>query len=101
MASTTEFPSRKKQHDVVELSIAIVCGLAFAMTSLFLCAVSFSGEIAGSRDFVVFWATGQQLIHHANPYDQEAMSRLENSAGLQVGDSPMYMRNPPWGLPLA
>src|ERR1035438_3034865 len=101
MARTTDLPAGKTDHDIVELSIAIVCGLAFAITSLFLCVVPLSGEIAGSRDFVVFWATGQQLVHHANPYDPDAMSRLEKSAGLEVGNAALFMRNPPWGLALA
>ena len=101
MAGTTDLPAGKTDRDIVELSIAIVCGLAFAMTSLFLCVVSLSGEIAGARDLVVFWATAQQLVHHANPYDLDAMARLEKSAGLEVGNAALFMRNPPWGLPLA
>ena len=101
MAGTTDLPAGKTDRDIVELSIAIVCGLAFAMTSLFLCVVSLSGEIAGARDFVVFWATAQQLVHHANPYDLDAMARLEKSAGLEVGNAALFMRNPPWGLALA
>jgi len=94
-------PPAKTDRDIVELSIAIVSGLAFAVTTLFLCVVPLAGNIAGSRDFVVFWATGQQLVHHANPYDREAMARIEQAAGLGVGPTPLYMRNPPWGLPLA
>ena len=101
MDSGTRTPEGKGKRDIVELSIAIVCGLAFAFTALFLCVVPLSGSIAGSRDYVVFWATGQQLLHHSNPYDLAAMSRLERSAGLNVGASALFMRNPPWGLPLA
>ncbi len=101
MDSVANKSEGKAKRDIVELSIAIVCGLAFAFTALFLCVVPLSGSIAGSRDFVVFWATGQQLLHHANPYDLEAMSQLERSAGLDVGHSALFMRNPPWGLPLA
>jgi hypothetical protein len=101
MTSRSEMPPAKTDRDIVELSIAIVSGLAFAFTTLFLCVVPLSGNIAGSRDFVVFWATGQQLVHHANPYDREAMARIEQAAGLGVGPTPLYMRNPPWGLPLA
>jgi hypothetical protein len=101
MATITNTPEPKSSRDIVELSIAIVCGLAFAFTALFLCVVPLSGSIAGSRDFVVFWATGQQLVHHANPYDLQSMSRLESSAGLNVGNAALFMRNPPWGLALA
>jgi hypothetical protein len=63
--------------------------------------VPFTGNIAGARDFVVYWATGQQLVHHANPYDPESMGRIERSAGLAAGYGVLYMRNPPWGLALA
>jgi hypothetical protein len=63
--------------------------------------VPFTGNIAGARDFVVYWATGQQLAHHANPYDPESMGRIERSAGLAAGYGVLYMRNPPWGLALA
>ncbi|MGA2049296.1 MAG: glycosyltransferase family 87 protein [Terracidiphilus sp.] len=100
MASTTDAPSPKTTRDVVEFSIALVCGLAFAFTAIFLCVVPLSGRVAASRDFAVFWATGQQLVHHADPYDHDAMAQIERSAGLDV-DSVLFMRNPPWGLPLA
>ena len=46
------------------------------------------------------WATGQQLAHHANPYDVEAMTRLERGAGLPPVYVICYMRNPPWALPM-
>jgi len=36
---------------------------------------------SGTRDTSSFWATGQQLAHHANPYDEAAMTRIEHSAG--------------------
>lgn len=101
MAGRTDGPAPPAQRDAVEFSIALVSGLALAFTTLFLCVVPLAGNIAGSRDFVVFWATGQQLAHHASPYDREAMAHLEQSAGLAVGPTPLYMRNPPWGLLLA
>jgi len=40
------------------------------------------------------------LVHHANPYDPTAMDRLERAAGLAPGYGILYMRNPPWALPL-
>jgi hypothetical protein len=98
--SRTE-PSAAKPHiDFTEVSIAIACGLALAFTVLFLCVVPLLGKIAASRDFVVFWATGQQLIHHANPYDAAAMMKIEQTAGLNAGYGVLFMRNPPWALPL-
>jgi Glycosyltransferase family 87 len=101
MPGTTDRKASKPDYDIAELSIALVSGLALAFTMLFLCVVPLSGSIASSRDFVVFWATGQQLVHHASPYDRETMARIEQTAGLNVGNTPLYMRNPPWGLPVA
>ncbi len=101
MASRTDTPAAKAIPNIAELSIAVVSGLTLAIASLFLCVVPLAGNIAGGRDFVVFWATGQQLAHHANPYDRDAMRRIENTAGLDVQNGVMFMRNPPWSLPLA
>jgi hypothetical protein len=100
MASRTDTSTAKPDFDIAEVSIAAVCGLMLAYTALFFCVVPFSGQIASGRDFVVFWATGQQLVHHADPYDGEAMMRVERSAGLPAQAGVLFMRNPPWGLPL-
>ena len=59
-----------------------------------------AGKLSASRDFVSYWATGQQLVRHANPYDRDAVAALEHSAGLTVR-AVLIMRNPPWALPLA
>ena len=83
-----------------ELAIASVTGLGLAVTALFLCVVPLAGHMAGSRDFVSYWATGSQLVHHANPYDREAIMRIEHTAGLD-DRAVLLMRNPPWALPLA
>ncbi|MGB0122911.1 MAG: hypothetical protein WBP63_05720, partial [Silvibacterium sp.] len=34
------------------------------------------------RDFLSYWTAGQQLIHRANPYDADAVARLESAAGF-------------------
>jgi hypothetical protein len=100
MASSTELSAAAPRNDFAELSIATVAGLAFALITIFLCVVPIAGNLASARDFVVFWATGQQLVHHANPYDAAAMARIEHTAGLNAGYGTLFMRNPPWGLPL-
>jgi hypothetical protein len=101
MAGSTEVSAGKVRYDIADLSIALVSGLALAITALFVCVAPLTGQIAGVRDFVVYWATGQQLVHHANPYDPGAMARIEQGAGLPSGYGVLYMRNPPWGLPIA
>ena len=100
MASGTDIPTGKRDYDIAELSIALVSGMALAITALFLCVAPLTGNIAGARDFVVYWATGQQLVHHGNPYDVDAMMRIEIAAGLPGKYGVLFMRNPPWALPI-
>jgi hypothetical protein len=101
MAGASQPSKRSQKPDFAELSIALAGGLALTLTALFLCVAPLTGKIAGARDFVVYWATGQQLAHHANPYETEAIGRIERGAGLNPGYGILYMRNPPWGLPIA
>jgi hypothetical protein len=101
MASNSDPPASQPKADFAELSIAIVGGLALALIALFLCVVPLTGKVASGRDFVVYWATGQQLTHHANPYDADAMMRIEHTAGLSAQYGALYMRNPPLYLLLA
>jgi hypothetical protein len=98
MMRETTSSATKPGYDIAELSIALVSGLALAITALFLCVAPLTGKIAGARDFVVYWATGQQLVHHANPYDVDAMMRIERDAGLPTQYGVLFMRNPPWAL---
>jgi hypothetical protein len=88
------------ETDFAEVSIVTAGALAFALISIFLCVVPLSSKATSTRDFVVFWATGHQLINHSDPYDPTAMDRLERSAGLAAEYGVLYMRNPPWALPL-
>ena len=85
---------------MAELLIVLSTGLMLAYSTLFLCVLPLT-DLAGLRDYVVFWSTGQQLAHHANPYDEAGMMRLEHEAGLPAMYRVGYMRNPPWGLALA
>ena len=100
MTAKLDSPSAQERGDFADVSIAIVGGLALALTILFLFAVPVAGKLSASRDFVSYWATGQQLVRHANPYDRDAVAALEHSAGLTVR-AVLIMRNPPWALPLA
>jgi hypothetical protein len=86
--------------DLADLSIAVVAGLGLAITALFLCVLPFTRDVNGSRDFVSYWATGEQLLRHQNPYDLEAIAALEHSANLDPR-AVLIMRNVPLALPLA
>ena len=66
--------------------------------AIFLFAVS--GNQAAQRDFISYWAAGQQLTHRANSYDGAVILPIERKAGY-IGDRPLVMRNPPNALFLA
>lgn len=91
---------QKPRADAADLAIAIACGLALLVTVLLLAMLPAAGHLTSSCDFISYWATGQQLVHHGNPYDPIAMERIEHAAGW-AGTGAYYMRNPPWALPLA
>lgn len=105
MAGKHDPPPTQERRDLAEVSIALVAGLALTLTALLL-AIQIAdhragpSSLAGSRDFVSYWATGRQLIQHGNPYDRDAIAALEHAAGLDVR-AVLIMRNPPWALPLA
>lgn len=101
MASNTDVPASPIKADFADASIAVVGGLALALIAIFLCVVPLAGKVASGRDFVVYWATGRQLTHHANPYDADAMMRIERAAGFPAKYGALYMRNPPLYLLLA
>jgi Glycosyltransferase family 87 len=90
----------KQKQDFSIVLIAFACALAVLFTALFLSILPFNRQIISRRDYIVYWATGQQLVHHGNPYDPTALNQIEKDAGFQGGSS-FYMRNVPWALPLA
>lgn len=87
--------------DFAELSLVTTSVLALVLIAMYLpfVALEKGGEV--TRDFVVYWATGQQLVHRGDPYDPVALERIEHIAGFPAGYGAFYMRNPPWALLLA
>lgn len=74
--------------------LAALCLLAVAVVVLAVVASAMSRDSAGNRDFIAYWSAGQQLRHGKNPYDSQAILRLENAAGL-TGNRPNMMLNLP------
>jgi hypothetical protein len=60
-----------------------------------------SDKNAAERDFISYWAAGEQLAHGANPYDFGAVRSLELAEGRDPGEPLLMMRNPPVALFLA
>jgi Glycosyltransferase family 87 len=63
-------------------------------------AYAMSADEAATRDYISYWATGQQLRHHANPYDAAGILAAEKSSGYKA-DHALVMRNPPTALMMA
>jgi len=92
--------SRTQDTDFAGITIAVACGLIVTFTALYLCVIPFDRSLSVSRDYVFYWAAGQQVVHHLNPWDPAMVSQVEHAAGFKAQGS-YYMRNPPWGLILA
>ncbi len=91
---------RKYLRAAAALSFVTVSGLAAGFTAGILWVLLFSDAAPATRDYIFYWATAQQLTHHANPYDGAAITRIERSTGLPSSYKIGFMRNPPWALPL-
>jgi len=72
----------------------VAAGLCFVV-GLFV--VGLTDKNASQRDFIQYWAAGQQLIHRANPYDFDAILQLERAVGLE-GNVPKISFSPPVAL---
>jgi hypothetical protein len=75
----------------------IVVGGFCLMATIF--AVNLTDKSAASRDFIGYWAAGQQIVRGANPYDPQQVLRMEKAVGL--GDLQIKITpSPPVGMAL-
>jgi uncharacterized protein len=88
----------KRLRAIAEFLVVGVCTVTFALTVLGVCASVLGSDAAGRSDFAEYWASGYQLVHHANPYDGDAILRLERSVGFPSGTPVLIMWNPPPAL---
>lgn len=64
----------------------VAVGCMVAAGCVFVIAIYWFGLTpaqAANRDYIQYWAAGQQLVRHADPYDVGAILRLERAAGLR------------------
>jgi len=87
-----------KLRAIFEFLVVCICTGAFAILAAAIFTALLGRDAAGSRDFVEYWAAGQQLIHHANPYDFQQILKLERSAGYPASMPAQMMPNPPYAL---
>ena len=83
---------------VAEFLIVAVCTMAFLFTAMGVLSSLLEGKSGGTRDSVEYWAAGQLLVHHSNPYDTASLRELERSAGFPDGIPTLVIGNPPSAL---
>lgn len=76
---------------IVAAGFCLVAGIYF---------VGLSNKNATERDYIEYWAAGQQLVHGADPYDPLSILRIERAAGLD-GNQPRISFSPPVAFFLA
>jgi hypothetical protein len=81
----------------VTAAAIVLAGLAYVLT---LFVMGLSDHNAAQRDFISYWAAGNLAVHGGNPYDPEAVRRLEVGSGRAAEAIVLVMRNPPVALPL-
>ena len=90
---------RRRLQSVADFLVVGICTASLAIIVVGICAALLGNHAAGSRDFVEYWASGQLLTHHANPYDGDAILKIERSVGGYPSDlPPLIMWNPPPAL---
>ena len=65
-----------------------------------VCGILLGTSAVGATDYMEYWASGQQFMHHGDPFDPVAMLRVERAAGLSNGVDAMIAGNLPTALPL-
>lgn len=80
----------------------LVTAFLLGAVSVFLTGVYLNTLLRGNgvdRDYIEYWAQGQLLGAHGNPYDPAAILRVERQAGYP-GAVPRFSYSPPVALPL-
>ena len=88
--------SWKSVRSILEFTIVSICTLLFVVTAIWLCFSIFGSAHVGRSDFSEYWASGQLLRHHANPYARGAVLDLERSIGFSEKEALVM-----WNLPSA
>jgi hypothetical protein len=82
----------KKRLRVLAASLIVIAGLCLVLT---VYSIGISDKDVAERDFISYWAAGQLLLHGQNPYDFQAVKKLELAAGRDPAEPLLMMRNPP------
>lgn len=90
-------PQRANNKSMKTLKLVLNLGL-IALLIWFLVAHQKTIRAGASkRDSIAYWAAGELLVHHQNPYSVPDVLELQRSQGY-VGQKPLMMRPMPWSV---
>jgi hypothetical protein len=76
----------------------VLCIPVFVTIVVLAALLLLTGQGQSRHDGVTYWAAGQQLVHHRNPYSWNEVVEVERSIGFPKKDPAFLMRNPPSAL---
>jgi len=85
---------------ILEFLLLALCTLTFLLPSMTTAGILLGKNAVNARDYIEYWASGQQLVHHADPYDGTTLLPVERAGGLPDGVDVIITPNPPTALPL-
>lgn len=71
-------PAKRSLRRKIAAGAIVAAGFAWVV---FLFAITLSDSDVAGRDYAQYWAEGRQALDRANPFDAQAVLRLEQSAG--------------------
>ncbi len=95
-ASTRKTKEKRKRRSLIFWCVLVLFLLVTAINLIHACIFILIAHV-GHHDTRFFWASGRLLVRHANPYDEEAVSRMQAVLGIPVTGNDV-VRNPPTAL---
>src|SRR5260370_42119343 len=74
--------SRARLQRCIDMVAMAVCLPPAFLIICGICMLLFAGKGPGTRDFVCYLASGRLLAQHSNPYNSDAVLRIERETGF-------------------
>ena len=85
---------KNSPYRIFAAACIIAAGFLFVAGAYF---IGLDDKNAANRDYIGYWAAGQLLVHHEDPYDVLATLQLERAKGY-LGSEPRLTPSPPIAL---
>ena len=84
ITTTAQTRSRFSPPEMAKIAVVTLCTLAFGLNAAAVFVTLTTDRYVGSRDFITYWAAGQRLVRHGNPYDARALLPIERMVGFSL-----------------